>query len=232
MISGTSTRINLPSIDVPPWAGGEPLRGAPLDVTGARHPPVDRSVAVKLAPTYASFIMAVCQKNHVRHRHFYQLFHQLLRLGELRALRGGVLDGLGQVDNLLDYRRHYGNDLQDVHRLVPHLRHRSIENLHEGADGVRMFRGVLQHRSCRRGSTTGAGRNPAVSSSNSSNNTASSLELTVFWLRGASCVSAPAPLDDEWCGAVVNTMRTVIRSGRSHERSRPSLLSLAAELPA
>ena len=88
------------------------------------------------------------------HWHFHQLFHQLLRLRRLQALRGGVLDDLGHVDNLLiNSRRELGNDLQDVHRLVYHLRHRNIErwqrrraigkvlhgvplNLHHGWGGV------------------------------------------------------------------------------------------------
>ena len=64
-------------------------------------------------------------------RHFHQLFHQLLRLRRLQALRGGVLDDLGHVNNLLiNSRQEHGNDLQDVHRLVNHLRHRKIEELH------------------------------------------------------------------------------------------------------
>ena len=71
------------------------------------------------------------------------------------------------------------------------------------------------------------GRHPAVSSSYKSKYTASSLELTVFWLRGASCVSGPAPRNEEWCRAAANSMRTVIRSCRSHERSRRSLLRRA-----
>ena len=66
-----------------------------------------------------------------------------------------------------------------------------------------------------------------MSSSYSSKNPASSLELTVFWLRKASLVSGPAPLHAEWCRAAANSMRTVIRSCRSHERSRRSLLRRA-----
>ena len=75
------------------------------------------------------------------------------------------------------------------------------------------------------------GRVPASSSSNSENSSASLLELTVFWLRGASCVSGPAPLNAEWCKAAVNSMRTVIRSCLSHERSRRSFLRRAEPLP-
>ena len=50
--------------------------------------------------------------------------------------------------------------------------------------------------------------------------------------RGASCVSNPAPLNAEWCRAAVNSMRTVIRSCRSHERIRRFLLRRAEPLPA
>ena len=49
----------------------------------------------------------------------------------------------------------------------------------------------------------------------------------VYRLRKASFVSGPAPLNAEWCRAAPNPMRTVIRSCRSHERSRRSLLRLA-----
>ena len=77
------------------------------------------------------------------------------------------------------------------------------------------------------GSPRQGGRHPAVSSSYSSKNTASSLELTVFWLRKATFVSGPAPLNAEWCRAAANSIRTVIRSCRSHERSRRSLLRRA-----
>ena len=37
-------------------------------------------------------------------------------------------------------------------------------------------------------------------------------------LRGASCVSGPAPRNEEWCRAAANSMRTVIRSCRRNER--------------
>ena len=72
-----------------------------------------------------------------------------------------------------------------------------------------------------------SGRAHSVYSSNKSKYTESSLELTIFWLRGASCVTGPAPLNAEWCRAAANSMRTVIRSCRSHERSRRSLLRRA-----
>ena len=42
MFTGTSTVTPLPSIWIPPWAGGGLLRGAPHDVAGAWHPPVNR----------------------------------------------------------------------------------------------------------------------------------------------------------------------------------------------
>ena len=69
-----------------------------------------------------------------------------------------------------------------------------------------------------------SGRAPSVSSSNKSKSTESTLELAVLWLRGASYVSGPAPRNEEWCRAAANSVRTVIRSCHSHERSRRSLL--------
>ena len=59
----------------------------------------------------------------------------MLRLGEHPALRDGVLDDLGLVDNLLDKGRHV-NDPEGIHKLVHHQRHRIIENRdkHGGLD--------------------------------------------------------------------------------------------------
>ena len=85
--------------------------------------------------------------------------------------------------------------------------------------------------SCGLTSKSRSSRALSVSSSNKSKNTESSLELAVIWLREASYVSGPAPWNEEWCKAAANSMRTVIRSCRSHERSRRSLLRLAADLP-
>ena len=61
--STTATTSALPSIFLPPWAGGESLRG-PLDVTYARHPPVDPASclgALQLAPCDAGGIPAACK---------------------------------------------------------------------------------------------------------------------------------------------------------------------------
>ena len=77
--------------------------------------------------------------------------------------------------------------------------------------------------SCGLTSKSRSGRVSPSSSSYESKNTESSLELAVIWLREASYVSGPAPRNDE-CRAAANSMRTVIRSCRSHERSRRSLL--------
>ena len=85
--------------------------------------------------------------------------------------------------------------------------------------------------SCGLTSKSRSGRAPSVSSPYKSKNTGSSLELTVLWLLEASYVSGPAPRNEEWCRAAANSMRTVIRSCRSYERSWRSLLRLAAELP-
>ena len=92
----------------------------------------------------------------------------------------------------------------------------SVENLHHGHELVDLLHDAPQNRSYR--PDRGAGRNPAVSSSYNSKNTASSLEFIVFCLRKASFVSGPALLNAEWCRAAVSSMRTVIRSCRSHER--------------
>ena len=111
-----------------------------------------------------------------------------------------------------------------LHQLVIHLRHRNVmrRNEQHGVDNLLTVR--RWSLSCGLTPARRSGRAPSVSSSNKSKSTESTLELTVFWLRKASFDSGPAPLYAEWCRAAANSMRTVIRSCRSHERSQRSLL--------
>ena len=219
MFTGTSTVAPLPSISLPPWAGVEPLPGAPRDVAGARHPPVNRPIAVESAPTNASVITAMCQKNRIRQRHF----HQLLRLRELQALQGGVLDDRGHVDNLLlNCRRELGNDLQDVHRLVNQLQHRNIEGRER--DGVDVLHhGVRCTCSCGLTPARWSGRTPPGSSSNDRSKSSG-------WEKGVSrivavwfCSLSPSPalaffcpLGAAWWLHSARAIVTLRRSCRSH----------------
>ena len=71
----------------------------------------------------------------------HQLFHQL-RPAERGALRDSVLEfNLGHFDHLLgnNMQRHV-DDLQDVHQLVHHMRHRNIEDLHQEHEILDLFR--------------------------------------------------------------------------------------------
>ena len=64
-------------------------------------------------------------------RHFHQLFRRLRTTPVHKALLDSVQRDLGHCDNL--YGGHSVEPLHEFHQLVPQLRHRHIENLHEGA---------------------------------------------------------------------------------------------------
>ena len=94
-------------------------------------------------------------------------------------------------------------------------------------------------RSCGRGSARTLGRNPAVSSSNNSKNTASQAALD-FCLRGAFCAASPAlsvfcacgplyflpaaTLSKLWWAAADRAIAALCCSCRHHERRRRCLL--------
>ena len=117
MVSRTSTDHTsaLPSIYIPPWAGGVSLWRGPLGVRGANPPPVGPRRPHNLAPL-VSMTISRKRTTNVSHgsRHFHQLFRQL-RL-ENRTMRDGIQWDLGHCDDLL------GNcsveELEDVHQLV------------------------------------------------------------------------------------------------------------------
>ena len=111
--------------------------------------------------------------------------------------------------------------------LFSHLRHRSIENLHKGADGVCMHHGVrldpLLPASDFRQRCWPA---PPGSSSNSWKR--SGWEGVISRISAVNCVSfLPSPTlailgprGAVWCFISARAIATVIRSCRSHERSR------------
>ena len=105
------------SILKPPWAGGRfPLREqGPFEAT---QPPVT-CCPVCFPPTEP--VVEGGDKD----RHFHQPFRQL-RLREHRALRGRVERDLGHDENRLGLGD--VKTLQDVRRLVDHLRHKNVES--------------------------------------------------------------------------------------------------------
>ena len=117
MVSRTSTDHTsaLPTIYIPPWAGGVSLWGGPLGVRGANPPPVGPRRPHNPAPL-VSMTISKKRTTNVSHgsRHFHQLFRQL-RL-ENRTMRDGIQWDLGHCDDLL------GNcsveELEDVHQTI------------------------------------------------------------------------------------------------------------------
>ena len=114
-----------------------PSGGSPLGVLGANLPEIHPSGPHDPAP-----LMSI--RGNEQHGpvnglldekrdcwHFHQLFREL-RLTEDRTLRDGVLGDLGHVDNLLGHR--VVEELEHVHQLVHHLRHRSVEIEHRHGD--------------------------------------------------------------------------------------------------
>ena len=102
MITETFTTASaLPSVCLPPWAGGEALRGVPLSVTSACLPPEAPPLSCNLAPNEAKCAHAACQDDGLWHWHFHQLLRQL-RLAKSGAERDHVLkSNLGHIDSLL-----------------------------------------------------------------------------------------------------------------------------------
>ena len=128
MITETSTTASaLPSICLPPWAGGEPLRRVTPDVAclpTCHQKPSPRAATLHQSRTKCAH--AACQDDGLWHGHFHQLFHRQ-RHAKHGSLRFPVFESdLGHFDPLLDRHGHV-EALQDDHRLVNHLRHRNIE---------------------------------------------------------------------------------------------------------
>ena len=67
MITRTSTTSSLPSICIPPCAGGESLWAVPLGVVRAHHPPVDPNPPGNLAPFGATCVPAARRDDQLRH---------------------------------------------------------------------------------------------------------------------------------------------------------------------
>ena len=108
-------------------------------------------------------------------RHFHQLFRQL-RIANIVSHRNIVRQDLGHFDNLLGIRHERVEEMQDVRQLFHHLRHRCTKNLHHGSKAHEVDN-VLHSVPLDPLLRPRLGRNPgphvAVSSSNSSKNTAS-----------------------------------------------------------
>ena len=119
MVTGTSPPGALASISIPPSPGGEPLGGRGEGT--ADTPPNDACCA-----------SAACQDD----GHVHQLFRQL-RHTKCSAVRDHVLKrNLGHLNNLLGQTP--VEDLQDIHQMFHHLRHKSVKiehrHKHEGQD--------------------------------------------------------------------------------------------------
>ena len=106
-LAGTAPAQALPSIYVPPWAGGEPNRVSPLGVVRTRMPPMDlphRALApYSLAPRGASCITANCQDERLWYGHLHQLFRHLRFTNDRARITGRARD-LGHFNSLLRNR--------------------------------------------------------------------------------------------------------------------------------
>ena len=167
-------------------------------------------------------------------RHFHQLFRQL-RLAKSSTVRDPILKSdLGHSDNLLWQR--LVEDFQDTHQLFYHLRHRSVEiedrHWHEGS--IICSTVCRRTRACGPATSGRGGDRPLPSSSSKTSKNSVSLPLAVFWPRGVlycSCTTNSSfngtERHAEWWSFSAKAIATLIRSCRSIERRRRSLLRLA-----
>ena len=127
----TSASVSVPSIYIPPWAGGgSPRRDqAPFEATKPRM----TRAPVRLLPADP------VAEGGGRDRHFHQLF-RLLRLTENRTRKAGWPGDLGHCDNLLGHHRI--DVLDQGHQLVHHLRLRYSKKGHHGSDVGKLLHGV------------------------------------------------------------------------------------------
>ena len=135
-------RPRLPSIGIPPWAGGESHQAVPPGVVGADHPAIGTAPPSNVAPADATVIPSARKEDRLRHWNINELLRHT-RLAEHGAQRSPVLlSKLGHFDHLLDVSTH-----EDFHQLF-HLRHRSIENWHptHGVDELVPAGVVWSHR--------------------------------------------------------------------------------------
>ena len=160
-------------------------------------------------------------------RHFHHLFCPP-RTTTRRALRDPVQRDPWHGDDLLDKRRRV-DLLQEFHHLVSQLRHKHIEDLHGRQDvhnvrhGVPLYSRQWPHlnKRCRPG-----GKHVPV--------VVQPVVLRACRPGGRSrrVLALFCPLGAAWWCVSARSMETVIRSCRNTERSRRSLLRLAAEVPA
>ena len=193
-----------------------PTRETPGPCAAAPHPP--------LRPPRQA------RSRRRRHGLVHQLFCHL-RHAEHCALRDGVSGSdLGHVDHLLRERP------EDFHQLAHHLRHRNVERrdghkrLQHGLHGAlrnpflwprRLYQASLppgssSYRLKSSGWGGGVFQNFAVWF----NSLSSSPALAIFWPHGAV-----------WCFISARAIATVIRSRRSHERSRRCRRLIAPPAP-
>ena len=126
-----SASVAVPSISIPPWAGGgSPQREqAPFEATKPR---------ITRAPVGLLPAQPVAEGGG-RDRHFHQLF-RLLRLTENRTRKAGWPEDLGHYDNLLGHHRI--DVLDHGHQLVHQLRLRNSKRGHHGSDVGKLLHGV------------------------------------------------------------------------------------------
>ena len=145
----------MPSIYIPPWAGGESQRRGRLGEPCAHKPPVRPPRTRAQPPLTASCVQPPCQY-HLRqrrsdgavarrgHRHIRQLLHHL-RHREHGTLQDDVVGSdLGHVDHLL---RHPCVDVPEhFHQLAHHQRHKNVKRRHPGSVVGKLLHGVPLNR--------------------------------------------------------------------------------------
>ena len=135
---------SVPSIYIPPWAGGESLRGVPLGLRGADPPKVHPSdpasfVSIETVNNERSEtgVTTVCSPGTVATSTNCSTICESTTA--TRRGRDGQED-LGHCDHLLGHR-----DVEvpgGFHELVPRLQHRYIENLHHGSEVRKLLHSV------------------------------------------------------------------------------------------